>query len=260
MALAAFNLPHELHSTNVDVLYTAVAAVVCLIWLGSLLLAWRGNRLGIFVAGLVAFIEFGVIAASHFVTAPFDVDVYAAKEGLPAAGVLIGLLPACALTVMAAIVGWSHLRGRLRSLKTLPILVVSVVGAILTVLHVTDSVRRKDFGAMLPEDAAFVAVVGIILWLIGGLWIGRSRRIGALLLMLGTAIIVYPFITLHLVGATPIAAIAQKSGALWAGVALAMATLASACFLTAVALLVESLIIGRRSRAEVRLVKTRTAT
>jgi hypothetical protein len=259
IALAAFNLPHELHSTNVDILYTAVAVVVCLIWLASLALAWRGNRLGVFVAGLIAFIEFGVIAAAHFVTAPFDIDVYANKEGLAVAGVLIALLPACAVTMMASIVGWSNLKGRLRSLKTLPLLVVSVIGSMLVVLQMTDSVRRKDFGAMLPEDGAFVAVVGIILWLIGALWIGRSRRIGALLLMLGTAIIVYPFIALHLFGPTSIAAIATQSGAFWAGLALAMATLASASFMAAFALLIEFVILGRRRRAELPLAKPRAA-
>jgi hypothetical protein len=259
IALAGFNLPHELHSTNVDLLYTVVAALVCLVWLGSLALAWRGNRLAVFIAGLIAFVEFGVIAASHFVTAPYDIDVYAGKEGLALAGVLIALLPACALTMMAAIVAWTHPRGRLRSLKTLPVLVVSLLGAVLAVFQVTDSVRRKDFGAQLPEDAAFVAAVGISLWLIGAFWIGRARRRGALALMLGTATIVYPFIALHIVGPSSVSAIAAKSGLLWAGVALAMATLASASFLAALTLLLQSLIPAGRTRAEGRLAKPHAA-
>ncbi|HVH64676.1 MAG TPA: hypothetical protein VM674_01470, partial [Candidatus Acidoferrum sp.] len=116
LSLAVVNLPFERRSTNVDTLYVSVAGVVALIWLVSLVLAWRGSRLGAFLSGLIAFVEFGVIAAAHFETAPWDIDVYANHEGLWLAGVLIALLPSCALTMMAAIVCWSHPTGRLRRL------------------------------------------------------------------------------------------------------------------------------------------------
>ena len=241
VALGSFNLVHELRSTNVDTIYVAVGSLVGLIWLVSLYLAWRGFRLGVFAAGLIAFIEFGVIAAGHFVTAPWEIDVYAKHEGLAVAAVLVALLPACALTMLGAIVSWSHPRGRLRQLETLPILFVSLLGAILAVLHTTDNVGRKDFGSATPEDGAFAAAVAIILWLVGALWLARARRTGSLLILLGTFILADGFITLHLLGGTAVSAIASKSGVVWAGIALGMATLAVASFVAALTFLVAAL-------------------
>jgi hypothetical protein len=241
VALGSFNLVHELRTTNVDIIYVAVGSLVGVIWLVSLYLAWRGFRLALFLAGLIAFVEFGVIAAGHFVSAPWEIDVYAKREGLAVAAVLIALLPACALTMMGAIVSWSHPTGRLRQLETLPLLLVSLLGAILTILHATDNVARKDFGAASPEDGAFAAAVATILWLVGALWLARARRTGALLIMLGTFIIADGFITLHLLGGTSVSAIASKSGVIWAAIALAMATVAVASFVAALTFLVAAL-------------------
>jgi hypothetical protein len=241
VALGSFNLVHELRTTNVDIIYVAVGTLVGVIWLVSLYLAWRGFRLALFLAGLIAFVEFGVIAAGHFVSAPWEIDVYAKREGLAVAAVLIALLPACALTTMGAIVSWSHPRGRLRQLETLPLLLVSLLGAILAVLHTTDNVGRKDFGTATPEDGAFAAAVAVILWLVGALWLARARRTGALLIMLGTFILADGFITLHLLGGTPLSGIASKSGVVWAGIALGMATLAVASFVAALTFLVAGL-------------------
>ena len=56
VTLASVNLYPERHSTNVDVYYVVVAGLIYLIWLVSLVLAWRGLRIGVFIAGLVAFI------------------------------------------------------------------------------------------------------------------------------------------------------------------------------------------------------------
>ena len=241
VALGSFNLVHELRSTNVDFVYVAVGGLVGLIWLVSLYLAWRGFRLAVFAAGLIAFTEFGVIASGHFVTAPWEIDIYAKHEGLPVAGVLIALLTACALTVTAAIVCWSHPTGHLRKLETLPVLLVSLLGAILAILHTTDNVARHDFGTGTPEDGAFAAAVATILWLVGALWLGRARRTGAVAIMLGTFIVADAFITLHVVGGTPLSVIAAKSGVAWAGIALAMATLAVASFVAALTFLVAAL-------------------
>jgi len=254
VALGSFNLIHELRSGNVDVIYLAVGGVVALIWLVSLYLAWRGSRLAVFVAGLIAFTEFGVIASGHFVTAPWEIDVYANHEGLPVAAVLIALLPACALTVVGAVVAWSHPTGRLRRLETLPLLVVSVLGGILAVLQTTDNVGRKDFGTATPEDGAFAAAVAIILWLVGVLWLARARRTGAIAIMLGTFILADAFVTLHVLGGTPVSVIASKSGVVWAVIAVGVATLAAASFVAALTFLVAALTrrgpwawIGRQS-------------
>ena len=247
-ALGSFNLGHELHSTNVDVIYAVVAGLVGVLWLVSLWLAWRGSLAGIFVAGLIAFVEFAVIAASHFVTAPWEIDIYAKREGFAVAAVLIALLPACALTVMAAVVAWTHATGRDPRPETVPLLVVSVVGAILVVLQATDNVRRRDFGTATPVDGAFAAAVAVILWLAGALWIARARRTGAILVALGTFIVWYSFVTLHVIAGTAVSAIAGRSGTIWAVIALGTATLATASFLAALTFLTFDVVRSVQSR------------
>src|SRR2546423_14122343 len=102
VALSAVNLVPELKSTNVDIYYVAVAGLIYLIWLASLVLAWRGSRAGILLAGLIAFVDFGVIAAGHFTTAPFDIHVFSLREGLLVAAVLMAVLPRPALSAMGA--------------------------------------------------------------------------------------------------------------------------------------------------------------
>jgi hypothetical protein len=259
IALGSFNLGHELHSTNVDVIYVVVAGLVGVLWLASLLLAWRGFLAGIFVAGLIAFVEFAVIAATHFVTARWEIDTYAKREGLAVAAVLIALLPVCALTVMAAMVAWTHATGRARRQETVPLLVVSLVGAIVVVLHATDNVHRGDFGTATPVDGAFAAAVAVSLWLAGALWIARARRTGAILVALGTFIVWYSFVTLHLVAGTPVSAIAARSGTVWAVIALGTATLAGASFLAALTFLAFDVVRRLQSRGTVSAAAARQA-
>jgi hypothetical protein len=242
VALASVNLYPERHSTNVDIYYTVVAGLIYVIWLASLVLAWRGVRIGVFLAGLIAFIEFGVIAAGHFVSAPYDIHILSLHEGLWTATVLMSILPACALTAMAAIVSWSHPTGRLHRFQTLPLLIVAVLGTILVILYATDSLRRGDFGTANAEDAIFAAVAAAIVWMVGALWLARVRLVGAILIALGTFILWYSFITLHVIAGTRVSAIAKTSGALWAGIGLAMATLAAASFVAALAFIVTPLL------------------
>jgi hypothetical protein len=243
IALGAFNIGHELHAGEVDIVYTVVAGAVTLIWLVSLLLVWRGARLGAFIAGLIAFVEFGVIASTHFVSGPAALSAYARHEGLPLATAVMALLPACALCFIAAIVSWSHPTGHRRRLETLPLLVVAVVGAILVILAATDSLRRSDFGAANPEDALFVAAVTAAGWLVGTFWIARVRRTGAIVIAVATFNIWYSFITTHLAtGGTPVSDIASKSGPVWAGIALGSAILGLASFLAALTFLALALV------------------
>ena len=104
-------------------------------------------------------------------------------------------------------------------------------------LHATDNVARSDFGAAKPEDGAFAAAVAVILWVAGALWIARVRRTGAILVALGTFIVWYSFVTLHVVAGTSVSEIAGKSGTFWGVVALGTATLATASFLAALTFL-----------------------
>jgi hypothetical protein len=239
VGLGIFTLLHEYHSHEVDALYTIVGVVVAIIWLVSLALAFMGFRLGVFVAAAVAFIDFGVTATSHFEAGAASLGTFVKSEGLPVATVAMALLSACVLTVVSATVAWGTPRGRDRRLDTLPLLVVAGVGAILVILQATDGVHRDSFGTSNTEDGAFAAAVTASLWLLGGLWIARVRRVGAMLIALATFIVWYSFVTLHLLkGGVTLTEIAAKSGVAWAVFSASAAILAAASFLVALGLFI----------------------
>lgn len=246
IALGVFNLLHELHAGQVDRLYTVLALLAFAIWLASLIVAFLGSRFGVFVAGAFGFIEFGLIASSHFVTGPQALGQFVKTEGLPIATVDMTLIPLCILVVMSALVSWSHPRGRSASLQTLPILIVAVLGAILVILQGTDDLHRADFGSANPEDGAFAAAALASGWLVGALWLARVRRTGTIVIALATFAISYSFVTLHLVmGGTSITAIASKSGAPWAVAAAGAVILAGASFLLVLGLFLWSMLRAR---------------
>jgi hypothetical protein len=243
IGLGAFNLFHELHAGQVDRTYAIVVLLVGVVWLAAIVFAFLGWRLAIFAAGLLAFIEFGVIASTHFVVGPVDIDVFWKAEGLPLATVDMALVACCILVATSAIVCWSTPRGRNPRMETLPILVVALLGAVLTILQATDDIRRANFGASNAEDGTFAATVLAAAWLLGGLWIARVRRTGALVIALATFGVWYSFVTLHLVsGGTTVTVIASRSGVAWALIAAAAANLAAASFVLAIGLLVLSLV------------------
>src|SRR4030088_613391 len=66
LALGAFNLFHELHAAQVDRTYTIVAVAIGIVWLASIILGFRGQPIGVFFTGAIAFIELGAIATTHF--------------------------------------------------------------------------------------------------------------------------------------------------------------------------------------------------
>ena len=243
VALGAFLLLHELHSGQINGIYTVIALVVGAIWLVCIILAFTGLRFGIFGAAAIAFVEFAVVASTHFVSAAGALGTFVKHEGLPVATVAMALVPACAVVVISAAVSWTNPRGRNARLETLPLLLAAFLGAALVILQATDGVHRADFGRANPEDGAFAAAVSASLWLLGGLWIARVRRTGAILIAVATFIVWYSFVTLHLVtGGTPMSEVASKSGAIWAVISLAAAVLAAASFLLALGLLALSIV------------------
>jgi len=172
------------------------------------------------------------------------------SEGLPVATVAMGLLCACILTVVTAAVAWGNARGRDRRLTSLPLLLLAVAGTVLVILQATDGVHRDSFGTANTEDGAFAAAVTASLWLLGGLWIARLRRVGALITMLATFIVWYSFIGLHLLkGATTLSQVAARSGAIWAVFSASAAILAAASFLVAFALFVVAVVQRRRLKS-----------
>jgi hypothetical protein len=239
VALAAFNLFHELHAKQADALYTAIAIAVGVVWLACIILGFRGNLIGVFGSGLIAFVELGAIGQGHFATTAGAIGSFVRIEGLPVATALMGLVVACVLTIMAAIVAWGHGTGYSRRRETLPLLVVATIGAVLAILEATDNVHLAGsalpgFGTTTAEDGAFVAALTAALWLIGALWIARTRRTGALLTALATFGICYSFLTLHLAkGGTSLSLIATRSGRIWVVIAVAVTILAAASFVTA---------------------------
>jgi hypothetical protein len=180
------------------------------------------------------------------VSGPGALGTFVKHEGLPVATAAMLLIPACTLTAMAAAVSWSHRRGRNPKLETLPILIAAFAGLLLVILASTDSVHRIDFGSANTEDGAFIASAAATIWLVGALWLPRVRRIGALLVTLGTFGVWSSFVTLHLLkGGTSLSAIASSSGLVWAIVAVAAAGLAAASFVAALGLLGMALIRRR---------------
>jgi hypothetical protein len=248
IALGAINLFHERHVAEVDNLYVGVATFVGLVFVISLLFGYRGVKAGIALTAAIAFTEFGIISSSHFVTGPAGMSAFVKSEGITAAPVLMTLMVTCLLTFVTAIVSWSHPTGRLKRVRMLPFLLSSAVGAILVILYATDSVQRDDFGTASIEDGTFAAVVSATFWLLGGLFIGRVRKTGALLIGLGTFMATFSFTALHLAkGTHSIAEIAARSGPAWAVVATAMAGLAYICLACSLTLLLVTLLLRRRS-------------
>jgi hypothetical protein len=249
VGLGTFTLLHERHSGQVDAVYMIIGLTVGVIWLASLVLAFHGFRSGIFLAAAFAFVDFSVTATSHFEAGPASLGSFVKSEGLPVATVAMGLLCACVLTVVTAAVAWGNARGRDRRLNTLPLLLLAVAGAVLVILQATDGVHRDSFGTANTEDGAFAAAVTASLWLLGGLWIARLRRVGALIIMLATFIVWYSFIGLHLLkGGTTLSQVAAKSGVIWAAFWASATILAAASFLVAFALFAAAVVQRRRPR------------
>ena len=254
LALGSFNLYHELHAAQVDTVYTIAALIVFVVWLGSIILGFRGQPIGVFLTGAIAFVQLGEIAQQHFAATAGAIGSFVRIEGLPVAADLIGLVVACVLTVMAAIICWGHATGYNRRRETLPLLIVAAMGTLLAVLEATDNVHLAGnalpgFGTTTAEDGAFAAAITAAVWLVGGLWIARVRRVGALMIALATFGICYSFVILHVRGGTPLSLIATKSGLIWAIIAAAVAILAAASLVVALGLLAMSIV--RRKPASI---------
>jgi hypothetical protein len=222
--------------------------------LAAIILGFRGQLIGVFLTGAIAFIELGAIAQAHFASTAGAIGSFVRLEGLPVAAALIGLVFACVLTVMAAIICWGHATGSSRRRETLPLLIVAAIGALLALLEATNNVYLSikalpGFGTTTAEDGAFVAAIVAALWLIGALWIARVRRTGAFLIALATSVVCYSFVILHVKGGTPLSLIATKSGLVWAVIAAAVAILAAASLAVALGLLALSIVRRRRAAA-----------
>src|SRR3989442_13997673 len=116
--------------------FTAVALVVGAIWLVCIILAFIGLRFGIFGAAAIAFVEFAVVASTHFVSAAGALGTFVKHEGLPVATVAMALVPACAVVVISAAVSWTNSLGRNARLEELRQPLAAVLRATRSFLHV----------------------------------------------------------------------------------------------------------------------------
>jgi len=250
VVLGVFTLLHEFHSSLVDRNFTIAALFIAAIWLACVVLAFLGFRIGVFGAGAIAFVEFGITASTPFVSGPRGLSTLVQHEGLPVAPAAMGLVTACILTMISAAAAWGYSRGRDRRLTTLPLLLAALAGAALVILQATDGVHRDNFGSANAEDGAFAAAIVACLWLLGGLWIARLRRVGALMIALATFIVWYSFIGLHLLkGTTTLSQVAATSGIIWALISAAATVLAAASFLVALALFAVAVVRRRRAKS-----------
>lgn len=243
VALAGVNLWHEFHAAIVDRNIALGRAASGVVWLVAIILGFLGLRLGVFVAGAIAFAEFALTASTHFESgASASLENFVKKEGVTMAPVDMVLLLACIMLVIGAAAAWTSPNGRNHQLATLPLFMASLVGAALVIAQASDDFRRTDFGSANPEDGAFAAVILAALWLVGGLWISSVRRTGALFIALATFGVWYSFVTLHVVSGTTVNQIASNSGLVWAISAAGAAIVAAASFLVVTGLLAWSFV------------------
>jgi len=249
ISAAVLHLVDEVQRTESAGIFLLAVIGLGVIWLVSLGIAWRGSRIALFIAGLLAFAEFGLQATNHFITGGSqDISTLALHRGLAVGITLLALGPACLLTSIAAIEAVSNPRGRSVSRTGLVQLAISVPGVIFLILHAADDLGRGGFGSISPEDGSFLAMVIATIWALGALWTAGHPRRGSVLTAVATGFVLVPFYSLHLAGGVSLATIAQKSGAVWAVVAGAMAGCAALAFALAAGFLITSL-AGRRGRA-----------
>jgi hypothetical protein len=234
IAMGLVHLFDEVQRAEVDVLYAVIAVIVSQLWLLGLFFAWRGNQFALALAGFLAFAEFGIQLSTHFAIGIYAIEFLTPSRGIAFPVNLMLLEVACALSFISAIVCISNPRGASSRLESFPFLLVALAGASTVILHAADDIWRKGFGSLSIEDGVALASITAAVWIIGALWMAGAPRLGTVLVMLATANVVIPFITLHLAkGGVSLDRIAKESGAGWAVLAAAMAILAAASFLAA---------------------------
>src|SRR5947209_14423285 len=114
VALGSVNLFHEWRAAQVDNVYVAAAAAVGVVWLLALITAFRGWRASVFITALTAFVEFGVIASSHFVSGAGSLGTFVKHEGMPMATIDMSLIHVIMLVSMHSGVRLNNTHVRLR--------------------------------------------------------------------------------------------------------------------------------------------------
>jgi hypothetical protein len=259
IATALIHLVFEVQIGEAPVGLAVLLVILSQVWLVSLFFAWRGNRLAIGIAGLMAFAEFGNQASAHFAIGVFAVEFLVPSLGLGFAIDLLVLIVVCLLSAVSAVVCASSAFHRSRRLQSLPFLLLALAGASVSLLHAADDIGRHGFGSFSIEDGLMLTALAATVWILGALWMAGAPRIGALLVMAASGYIAASFVVFHLLpSGVTIDRIARTSGIGAAGIAAATGIIAGTSLIGAVVWLIAPLPGAARRRLLVRR-KTRDA-
>src|SRR5207245_1437422 len=243
VVLTLIHLTSELHRQEHTLLFAAVVVVGSLAFLAGLAFAYRGSTLGAVAVGVLAFGELALQLSSHFAAGPLALSGLAPTEGIWFSVVVFFLAATCLLTLAVAVVATTNACGRAQRTGSLPLVGVSVLGALLLLLHAVDDVGRSGVGGLSVEDGAFVAVATAAAWVLGALWTGGALRRGLMVVAVATLNVWWPIYALHLSpSGVSLARIQQKSGLVFALIAAGAGALAlCACVVAIVWLALVSL-------------------
>jgi hypothetical protein len=235
VVLTLIHLANELHRREHSPQFAAVVVVGSLVFLAGLAFAYRGSTLAAVAVGVLAFGELALQLSTHFAAGPLALSALAPTEGIWFTIVLFFLAATCLLTLAVAVVATTNPFGHARRTGSLPLVGVSVAGALLLLLHAVDDVGRNGFGGLSVEDGAFVAVATAAAWVVGALWTAGGLRRGLIVVAVATLNVWWPIYTLHLSpSGVSLARIQQKSGIGLALIAAGAGALALGAFVVAI--------------------------
>jgi hypothetical protein len=235
VVLTVVHLVNELQRHEHSALFGGVVGAGILVFLLALALAYRRSVVAAVAVGVLAFAELALQISTHFAVGPTDLSTLAPTQGIGFTIVLVFLGTACLMTLVVAIVYTTNPDGQARRLRSLPLLGVSLAGAVLLLLHAADDVPRKGFGGLSVEDGTLIAVVTAAVWVVGAMWMASALRRGAILVAGATLNVWWPFYTLHLApSGVSLDAIRHQSGLIFVLVAAAAAISAAYGFVVAV--------------------------
>ncbi len=235
VVLTLIHLANELQRHEHSTLFAAVIVAGTLVFLAALAFTYRGSTLAAVAVGVLAFGELALQLSTHFAAGPLALSALAPTEGVWFTVVLFFLATTCLLTLAVAAVATTNAFGHARRTGSLPLVWVSLAGALLLLLHAVDDVGRKGFGGLSVEDGAFVALPTASAWVLGALWTAGPLRRGLILVAVATANVWWPIYTLHLSpSGVSLARIQQHGGLGFALVAAGAGVLALYAFVVAI--------------------------
>jgi hypothetical protein len=247
LGLGLLHLVDEVQRKEVDINFALASAGIGLLWLVSLVLAWRGRPIFLLVGGLIAFFEFVRQVSTHFVSGTAELTALAKTRGAGATLLLLFLATSCLVSCFAAVEAASRPTRRIQDLRTLPLVLTSVAGSLLLLVYAALPLSVDgSFGATGHEDGALVAVVASTAWIMGALWSARHPIRSTVLVGVSTAFNLVAIYGINLRAGAPSSL--QKIDRLWAAVTIATAALALAGLVQSLLPLALAYVASRRNQ------------